>query len=68
MAINEINESTVKQAALTVGLELDPAHLPGVLLYYRMIAEFTASVAAFPLDETNEPAAVFVPCSPPTPE
>lgn len=66
--MRDIDETTVLQAARTVGLELDAAHLPGVLLYYRMLADFAATVAAFPLDENIEPAAVFVPCSNTTPE
>jgi hypothetical protein len=64
----DIDETSVRQAAHTAGLELDAAHLPGVVLYYRMLADFSQTVAAFPLDENIEPAAVFTPCSARTPE
>lgn len=68
MAADSIDETSVKQAALRVGIELAPAHIPGVVLYSNMLAEFAASVEAFPLDENTEPAAVFTPCTNSTPD
>jgi hypothetical protein len=62
MTLSEINETSVLHAARAVNLEIDPAHLPGVVHYYRMVAGFAALVAEFPLDEHDEPAAVFSPC------
>jgi len=67
MPMTIIEETSVLRAAQLAGLDLDPAHLPGVVLYYRMLAEFSQTVAAFPLDETIEPAAVFTPCPVPAP-
>lgn len=63
-----IEAAHVRRAAAVVGLELAPAHLPGVLAYYRMTAALAAAVNEFPLTEDAESAAVFVPCSPPTAE
>ena len=42
--------------------ETSVRHLQGVLFYYKMVAGFAATIAAFPLDETSEPAHVFTPC------
>jgi hypothetical protein len=58
----DIDVTTITQAARAVDLDLASEHLPGVLHYYRMIADFAATVGAFPLNENDEPAAVFVPC------
>jgi hypothetical protein len=68
MDADSIDETSLTRAACAVGLDLAPEHLPGVLLYYRMLAGFAASVAAFPLDENIEPAAVFTPCTNSTPD
>jgi hypothetical protein len=54
--------------AARIGLTLDTAHVPGVTYYFNVIAGFAATVNEFPLDETVEPAPVFTPCLPPTPE
>jgi Protein of unknown function (DUF4089) len=62
MNSNDIDESSVRRAAAAVDLDIAPAHLPGVLFYYRMVAGFAATVADFALDETSEPAGVFTPC------
>ena len=63
-----IDDEYVRRAAAVVGLELAPEHVPGVVLYSRMIAAFAATVNEFPLATDTESAAVFTPCSPPTPE
>jgi hypothetical protein len=63
---NLIDDEYVTRAARGVGLELVPAHVPGVVRYFKMIAGMAESVNAFPLDETTEPAAIFTPCPPPT--
>jgi hypothetical protein len=51
----------VDAAAALIGLPLDPAHRPGVILNMQRIAEMAALVMAFPLPEGTEPAPVFRP-------
>jgi hypothetical protein len=64
----EPDEASIAHAARAVNLPIAPEHLPGVLHYYRMVATFAAHVMEFPLDENDEPAAVFTPCLKTTPE
>lgn len=61
-----IDKAFVACAARGVGLEIHPAHMPGVVSYFQLIAGMAESVSGFPLDETAEHAAIFTPCSPPT--
>ena len=63
-----IDEAYVRQAAQAPGFELAPAHVPGVVLYLRMIAGFAAAVHEFDVSEHTESATVYVPCWPPIPE
>ena len=63
-----IDEAAIRRAAEIVDLPLSAEHAPGVVLYFRMIAEFAALINEFPLDENTEPASIFVPCSPPAPK
>jgi hypothetical protein len=65
---NRIDAEYVVHAALGVGLELAPAHVPGVVLYFKMIAGMAESVNAFPLDDIAEQAAIFTPCSTSAPD
>ncbi len=51
----------VDAATALIGLPLDPAHRPGVILNIERIAEMAALVMAFPLPEETEPAPVFLP-------
>jgi hypothetical protein len=51
----------VDAAAALIGLPLDPAHRPGVILNVERIAEMAAFVMAFPLPDDIEPAPVFLP-------
>jgi hypothetical protein len=51
----------VDAAAALMGLPLDPAHRPGVILNMQRIAEMAVLVMAFPLPEETEPASVFRP-------
>jgi hypothetical protein len=51
----------VDAVALLVGLSLDPAHRPGVILNLERIAEMAGLVMAFPLPDDTEPAPVFRP-------
>ncbi len=51
----------VDAAAALIGLPLDPAHRPGVILNVQRIAEMAALVMAFPLPDDVEPAPVFRP-------
>jgi hypothetical protein len=51
----------VDAAAALIGLPLDPAHRPGVILNIERIAEMAALVMAFPLPDETEPAPVFLP-------
>ena len=54
-------EIYVDAAAVLIGLPLDPAHRPGVILNMQRIADMAGLVMAFPLSEETEPAPVFVP-------
>jgi hypothetical protein len=54
-------EAYVDAAAALIGLPLDPAHRPGVVLNVLRIAEMAALVMAFPMPEETEPAPVFRP-------
>jgi hypothetical protein len=54
-------EVYVDAAAALIGLPLDPAHRPGVILNMHRIAEMAGLVMAFPLPEETEPAPVFRP-------
>ena len=51
----------VDAAAALVGLPLDPAHRPGVVLNLERIAQMAALVTDFPLPDAAEPAPVFRP-------
>ena len=53
-------EAYVDAAARLVGLPLDPAHRPGVVLNLERIAQMAALVTAFALPEETEPAPVFI--------
>jgi Protein of unknown function (DUF4089) len=50
----------VDAAAALIGLPLDPAHRPGVILNLQRIAEMAALVMAFPLPDETEPGPVFL--------
>ncbi len=63
-----IDEAQVRLAATTVGLDIAAEHLPGVVMYFQMIASFAELVGEFPLDMATESAAVYTPCSQATPE
>jgi hypothetical protein len=54
-------EAYVDAAAAIIGLPIDPAHRPGVILNLERIAQMAASVLAFELPEGTEPAPVFRP-------
>jgi hypothetical protein len=54
-------EAYVDAAAAMIGLPLDPAHRPGVILNVQRIAEMAGLVMAFPLPDATEPAPVFLP-------
>ena len=51
----------VDAAAALIGLPLDPAHRPGVVLNLERIAQMAALIAEFPLPDAAEPAPVFRP-------
>ena len=51
----------VDAAAALIGLPLDPAHRPGVVLNLERIAQMAALLAEFPLPDAAEPAPVFRP-------
>lgn len=57
-------EHYVDVAAAAIGLEIAPAHRPGVLTYMRLASGLAQQVMAFPLSPVDEPAAVFHPVSP----
>jgi len=54
-------EAYVDAAAALIGLPLDPAHRPGVIINMQRIAEMAALVMALPLPDETEPASVFLP-------
>ena len=51
----------VEATAQLVGLSLDPAHLPGVIVNLERIAQMAGLVMEFPLPEETEPAPVYTP-------
>ena len=54
-------ETYVDAAAVLIGLPIDPAHRPGVVLNLQRIAQMAALVMEFPLPDESEPAPVFKP-------
>ena len=54
-------EAYVIAAAQLVGLGLDPAHRPGVVLNFARIAQMAALFMEFPLPDDTEPAPIFTP-------
>jgi hypothetical protein len=54
-------EAYVDAAAALIGLPIDPAHRPGVVLNMERIAQMAALVMEFPLPDEIEPAPVFRP-------
>ena len=62
---SDIDDDYVTRTAHGVDLKLAPAHVAGVVRYFKMIAGMAESVNAFPLDETTESAAIFAPCPAP---
>ncbi len=54
-------EIYVDAAAVLIGLPLDPAHRPGVILNMQRIAEMAVLVMTCPLPDETEPAPVFMP-------
>ena len=54
-------EAYVDATAQLIGLPLDPAHRPGVVLNLGRIAQMAALVMDFPLPEETEPAPVYEP-------
>jgi hypothetical protein len=54
-------EAYVDAAAELVGMPLDPAHRPGVVLNLGRIAQMAALVMEFPLPDDTEPAPVYQP-------
>ena len=54
-------EAYVDAAAMLIGLPLDPAHRPGVVLNLERIAQMAALVMEFALPDETEPAPVFKP-------
>jgi len=54
-------ETYVDAAAALIGLPIDPAHRPGVVVNLERIAQLAALVAEFPLPDEAEPAPVFRP-------
>jgi hypothetical protein len=54
-------DAYVDAAAALIGLPLDPAHRPGVVLNLARIAQMAALVMEFSLPDETEPAPVFRP-------
>ncbi|NYZ11344.1 DUF4089 domain-containing protein [Azospirillum sp. RWY-5-1] len=51
----------VDQAAAVIGLPIDPAHRPGVIMNFERVAGMAALVLDLPLSDTDEVAPVYVP-------
>ncbi len=51
----------VDQAAAVIGLPIDPAHRPGVIMNFERVAGMAALVLGLPLSDTDEVAPVYVP-------
>jgi hypothetical protein len=58
-------EQHVDAAAALIGLPIDAEYREGVLRYFGIAAGLAALVMAQPLETQDEPAALFVPLSPP---
>jgi hypothetical protein len=54
-------EAYVDAATALLGLPIDPAHRPGIVLNLRRIADLAALVMEFPLSDDIEAAPVFEP-------
>ena len=54
-------EAYVDAAAALIGLPINPAHRPGVVVNIERLAQMAALVVDFPLPEEAEPAPVFRP-------
>jgi hypothetical protein len=54
-------DAYVDAAAALIGLPIDPAHRPGVVLNLERIAQMAALVMDFPMPDETEPAPVFRP-------
>ena len=54
-------EAYVDATARLIGLTLNPAHRPGVVVNLGRIAAMAALVMEFPLPGDTEPAPVFTP-------
>lgn len=67
MEASAADEASVAAAARMVGIELTAAQVSGVTQYFRLLGAFAAQLEAFDLDQSGDAAAVFTPCSPPTP-
>jgi hypothetical protein len=55
------SEAYVDAAAALIGLTIDPAHRPGVVVNLERIAQMAALVMEFPQPDEAEPAPVFRP-------
>jgi len=51
----------VDAAAALIGLPIDPAHRPGIVLNLERIAQMAALVMEFPLPDETGPAPVYQP-------
>jgi len=54
-------EAFVDAVAPAVGLDIDPAHRPGVAANIARVAQMAQLVLDFPLGDTVEPGPVFTP-------
>jgi hypothetical protein len=61
MADNFDSAAYVDAAAVLIGLTLDPAHRPGVIVNLERIAAMAALVMDFPLPAETEPAPIYQP-------
>ena len=52
-------EAIIDAMAPLLGLAIDEAYRPGIVTNLRVTAQFAAMILEFPLDDREEPAAVF---------
>jgi Protein of unknown function (DUF4089) len=50
--------------AQMIGLDIDPAHQPGVVMYLSLASGLAQTIMSAPLDIADEPANVFTPVEP----
>lgn len=61
MATDEEREALLKAALVVLGIEMKPEWRDAVMFHLKVTEEHARLVLDFPLDETLEPAAIYIP-------